>query len=56
MVSPIEKLHKAALIEHKETNPAVYGIPILDHAMKIQYVDFYSSSLKIQKFLKKNPN
>ena len=34
----------------------MYGIPILDHAMKIQYVDFYSSSLKIGKFMKKNSN
>ena len=53
MVSPNEKLHKAVLIEHEERNPTVYGIPILDHAMKIQYVDFYSSSLKIGKFMKK---
>ena len=53
IVSPNEELHKAVLIEHEERNPTVYGIPILDNAMKIQYVDFYSSSLKIGKSEKK---
>ena len=53
MVSPNAKLHKTVLIEYEERNPAVYIMTIFIHGLRIQYVDFYSSSLKIGKSEKK---
>ena len=49
MLGPNGKSHKTVLKELEECFPAVYSMSIFIHGLRIQYVDFYSSSLKIGK-------